>query len=119
MKSAVAADEGWRATLDGAETITLPLAYEELAADLPGAVGRVFAHVGIDPGPPIPPPGLQKQAGDWSRRWSGATARSDGRGASGRSATRVRCSAVTAASRRCPRCANSRISAWGAGPGGR
>ncbi|HXT06948.1 MAG TPA: Stf0 family sulfotransferase [Roseiarcus sp.] len=68
VSSAIAATEGWRATLKGAEAITLPLAYEELAADLPGAVARVFAHVGIALGPePIRAPGLEKQAGAWSK----------------------------------------------------
>lgn len=71
VTSALAAAQGWRATLAGAEAITLPLAYEELAADLPGAVRRVFAHVGVDVGvdpgdAPIPSPGLEKQAGAWS-----------------------------------------------------
>ena len=67
VTSALAAAQGWRETLAGAEAITLPLAYEDLAADLPGAVRRVFAHIGVDPGDaPIPPTGLQKQAGAWS-----------------------------------------------------
>ena len=67
VESALTATQGWRNALKGAEAITLPLAYEELAADLPGAVRRIFAHVGIDPGPePIRAPGLEKQAGAWS-----------------------------------------------------
>lgn len=67
VESALAATQGWRQTLKGAEAITLPLAYEDLAADLPGAVRRIFAHVGVDPGPePIRAPGLEKQAGAWS-----------------------------------------------------
>ena len=68
VESVLAATAGWRETLKGAEAITLPLAYEALAADLPGAVRRLFAHVGIEPGPePIRAPGLEKQAGPWSR----------------------------------------------------
>jgi LPS sulfotransferase NodH len=67
VTSALAAAQGWRETLAGAEAITLPLAYEDLAADLAGAVRRVFAHVGLDPGDaPIPATGLRKQAGPWS-----------------------------------------------------
>ncbi len=67
VQSVLAAQAGWRETLKGAEAITMPLAYEELAADLPGAVARVFAHVGIALGPePIRAPGLEKQAGAWS-----------------------------------------------------
>ncbi len=68
VTSALAAAQGWRDTLKGAEAITLPLAYEELAADLPGTVRRVFVHLGIDPGDaPIQPPCLEKQAGPWSQ----------------------------------------------------
>jgi LPS sulfotransferase NodH len=67
VRSAVVATEGWRNTLKGAEAITMPLAYEELAADLAGAVRRLCAHVGIDLGDaPVPMPGLEKQAGHWS-----------------------------------------------------
>jgi LPS sulfotransferase NodH len=67
VTSALAATQGWRETLAGAEAITLPLFYEELAADLAGSIRRVFAHVGVDPGDaPIPSPGLEKQAGAWS-----------------------------------------------------
>jgi LPS sulfotransferase NodH len=76
VTSALAVMQGWRRELEGAEAITLPLAYEELARDLPGAVRRIFAHVGIDPvDAPIRPPGLEKQAGPWSlemeRRYRG------------------------------------------------
>lgn len=68
VQSVLAAQAGWRETLKGAEAITLPLSYEELAADLPGAVARVFAHVGLALGPePIRAPGLEKQAGAWSK----------------------------------------------------
>ncbi len=67
VHSAVVATEGWRATLKGAEAITMPLAYEELAADLPGAVKRLCAFVGADLGAaPVRAPGLEKQAGAWS-----------------------------------------------------
>jgi LPS sulfotransferase NodH len=67
VASALAATQGWRETLRGADAITLPLAYEDLAANLAGAVRRIFAHVGIDPGDaPIQLPGLEKQAGSWS-----------------------------------------------------
>lgn len=67
VTSVLAATQGWRETLAGAEAITLPLFYEELAADLAGAVRRVFAHVGFDLGEAlIPSTGLQKQAGAWS-----------------------------------------------------
>jgi LPS sulfotransferase NodH len=68
VRSAIVATAGWRDTLKGAEGITLPLAYEELAADLPGAVRRLCAHVGADLGDePIRLSGLEKQAGPWSR----------------------------------------------------
>jgi LPS sulfotransferase NodH len=67
VQSVHAAQAGWRETLKGAEAITMPLSYEELAADLPGAAARVFAHVGVELGPePIRAPGLEKQAGAWS-----------------------------------------------------
>ena len=67
VHSAIVATQGWRNTLKGAEAITMPLAYEELAADLAGAVRRLCAHVGIDLGDaPVPLPGLEKQAGHWS-----------------------------------------------------
>ena len=67
MHSAVVATEGWRETLKGAEAITMPLAYEELAADLPGAVRRLCAFVGVDLGDaPVRLSGLEKQAGAWS-----------------------------------------------------
>jgi LPS sulfotransferase NodH len=67
VQSVFAAQAGWRETLKGAQAITMALTYEELAADLPGAVARVFAHVGLALGPePIPAPGLEKQAGAWS-----------------------------------------------------
>jgi LPS sulfotransferase NodH len=67
VQSVLAAQAGWRETLKGAEAITMPLSYEKLAADLPGAVARVFAHVGLEMGPePIRAPGLEKQAGAWS-----------------------------------------------------
>jgi trehalose 2-sulfotransferase len=67
VRSALVATEGWRETLKGAEAITMPLAYEELAADLPGAVRRLCAHVGVDLGDaPVAAPGLEKQAGHWS-----------------------------------------------------
>ena len=68
VESALAVQQGWRETLTGAEAITLPLAYEDLAADLIGAVRRVCAHVGADlEGAPVRAPGLEKQAGEWSR----------------------------------------------------
>lgn len=68
VESALAVQRGWRETLQGAEAITLALAYEDLAADLAGAVRRVCAHVGVDLGGLAPPsPGLEKQAGAWSR----------------------------------------------------
>jgi LPS sulfotransferase NodH len=67
VTSALAATQGWRETLKGAEAITLPLSYEDLAADLPAAVRRLSAHVGIDLGDAeIRAPGLEKQAGPWS-----------------------------------------------------
>ena len=63
----LAATKGWREALKGAEAITLPLAYEELAADLPGAVRRLCAFVGVDLGEvPNSRAGLEKQAGPWS-----------------------------------------------------
>ena len=68
VESALAVQRGWRETLKGAEAVTMPLSYEELAADLHGAVRRVCAHVGVDLGDaPVRPPGLEKQAGPWSR----------------------------------------------------
>ena len=67
VTSALAARQGWGETLKGAESITMPLAYEELAADLPGAVRRLCAYVGVDLGDAkIAAPGLEKQAGSWS-----------------------------------------------------
>jgi LPS sulfotransferase NodH len=67
LKSAIAATEGWREALRGAEAITLPLSYEQLAADLPGAARRLCAHVGVDLGEiEVRAPGLEKQAGTWS-----------------------------------------------------
>ncbi len=67
VQSVVAATQGWRETLKGAEAITLPLAYEDLASDLPGAVRRILAFVGADLGDaPVRAPGLEKQAGPWS-----------------------------------------------------
>ena len=54
--------DGWRDMLAGAEDITLPLTYEELAADLDGAVRRVLAHIGAPVDLPLRPY-LQKQAG--------------------------------------------------------
>jgi LPS sulfotransferase NodH len=67
VTSALNARQGWRAALTGAEAITLPLAYEDLAADLPAAVRRLCAHVGVELGDaPVPTPGLEKQAGPWS-----------------------------------------------------
>ena len=50
VTSALAVEQGWNEVLRGAEAITLPLAYEDLAADLPGAVRRLCAHVGVDLG---------------------------------------------------------------------
>ena len=68
VESAEAVQRGWGETLKGAEAITLKLAYEDLAADLPAAVARVCAHVGVDLGEaPVRRPGLEKQAGEWSR----------------------------------------------------
>ena len=67
VESVLAAQQGWRETLKGAEAITMPLAYEELAADLPGAVRRLCAFIGADlTGAPVRAPGLEKQAGAWS-----------------------------------------------------
>jgi trehalose 2-sulfotransferase len=67
VTSALTATQGWRETLAGAETIILPLFYEELAAGLAGAVRRVLTHVGFDlDDAPIPSTSLQKQAGAWS-----------------------------------------------------
>ena len=67
VESALAVQRGWRETLAGAEDITLRLAYEDLAADLPAAVARVCAHVGADlAGAKFKRPGLEKQAGEWS-----------------------------------------------------
>ena len=68
VKSAVAAQEGWAATLKGADAITLRLSYEDMAKDLEAAVRRVCAHVGADlTGAPVRSAGLEKQAGAWSR----------------------------------------------------
>jgi LPS sulfotransferase NodH len=67
VESAIAAQAGWRETLRGAEAITMPLSYEDLAADLPGAARRLCAFVGVDLGDaPVRAPGLEKQAGQWS-----------------------------------------------------
>ena len=67
VESVLAAQSGWREALDGAEAITMPLAYEELAADLPGAARRLCGFVGVDLGDaPVRTPGLEKQAGPWS-----------------------------------------------------
>lgn len=67
VESVLAVTKGWGEALKGAEAITMPLAYEELAADLPGAVRRLCAHVGADLGDePIRLSGLEKQAGPWS-----------------------------------------------------
>ncbi len=68
VTSALAVEQGWNEILRGAEAITLPLTYEDLAADLPGAVRRLCAHVGIELGDTqIPAPGIEKQAGAWSQ----------------------------------------------------
>jgi LPS sulfotransferase NodH len=67
VESALAVQAGWRETLSGADDLILRLTYEDLAADLDGAVRRVCAHVGVALGPePIRTPGLEKQAGAWS-----------------------------------------------------
>lgn len=67
VQSALNAQAGWRATLKGGEAITLRLSYEELAADLAGAVARVCDFVGADLGEAeARAPGLEKQAGAWS-----------------------------------------------------
>jgi LPS sulfotransferase NodH len=67
VKSALVAYEGWRDTLADARELTLPLSYEQLSDDLNGAVGKVFAHLGVAPGSkPAPPPPLRKQASQWS-----------------------------------------------------
>ena len=58
--------DGWRAKLAEAEDITLPLTYEEMAADLDGAVRRVLTHIGGPADLPLRPY-LQKQAGARSR----------------------------------------------------
>ena len=66
VTSALAVEQGWSEALRGAEAITLPLAYEELAADIQGAVRRLCAHVGIELGDAPIAPGIEKQAGAWS-----------------------------------------------------
>jgi LPS sulfotransferase NodH len=67
VKSAIVATEGWRGALAEAPELTLPLTYEELSADLDATVRKVFAHLCLPMGDkPLPPPVLQKQAGEWS-----------------------------------------------------
>jgi LPS sulfotransferase NodH len=54
--------DGWRRELAEAQDITLPLTYEELAADLEGSVRRVLLHIGAPAEGPLRPY-LQKQSG--------------------------------------------------------
>ena len=67
VESVLAVTKGWGAALKGAEAITLPMSYEELAADLPAAVRRLCAFVGVDLGEVRIRAPLEKQAGPWSR----------------------------------------------------
>jgi LPS sulfotransferase NodH len=66
VESVLAVTKGWGETLKGAEAITLPMSYEELAADLPAAVRRLCAFVGVDLGDARIRAPLEKQAGPWS-----------------------------------------------------
>lgn len=65
----IAAGEAhWDHALAGQRT--LHLYYEELAADLQGALARVFQHLGLEGAPPPVRPSLERQADATSLRWA-------------------------------------------------
>lgn len=66
--SAIEADEAdWDRLLVGRPVCTL--AYEDVVADLHGAVKRVFSHLGEPDDVPIPQPRLRRQSDEESAAW--------------------------------------------------
>jgi len=55
----------------------LELTYDEIASDLPGALERTLAHLGVSRPPDWPPalPAMRRQADELSDRWAAAFAR--------------------------------------------
>ena len=51
--------------------------YEELTADLPGAVARTLGHIGVElpEGAPATAPAMRRQADELSERWVAQYAR--------------------------------------------
>jgi trehalose 2-sulfotransferase len=68
-------DAAWSRFFDGRPV--LELTYEEIAADLPRALERTLAHLGIESPNEWPPalPAMRRQADDLSDRWAEAYAR--------------------------------------------
>jgi LPS sulfotransferase NodH len=63
-------ESGWRRFLASMEDTTLPLTYEELAADFPGVITRVLGFLGLSLAPAeIPPPSFRRQADARSLAW--------------------------------------------------
>jgi LPS sulfotransferase NodH len=67
-------DSRWAELLAAAPRPVLQVTYEELATDLPGALERTLAHVGVAPPaawpPPVPP--MRRQADELSETWIAA-----------------------------------------------
>ncbi len=67
VEHARAGEDGWRATLARVPELTLPLTYEELEADISGAVRKLLAHISVSLGDAgVPQPVLRKQSTKWS-----------------------------------------------------
>ena len=68
-------DERWRVLLTGAPV--LELTYEEVTADLPGAIRRTLAHVGVElpADSSLTLPTMRRQADELSEDWVAAYAR--------------------------------------------
>ena len=63
-------NEAWRSWFAEQSIVPLELAYEDISADLPGAVDAVLERIGVDPsGVERPEPPLKRQSDELSEEW--------------------------------------------------
>jgi LPS sulfotransferase NodH len=69
LLAAVSADAAIGEFVGAAREPVLTVVYEDLVADLPGTVGRVLAHLGIEGAAPVAEPILIRQHDEVSEEW--------------------------------------------------
>jgi LPS sulfotransferase NodH len=75
-----AEERGWADWFEATGIEPLRITYEELVGDQAATVGRVLAHLGVDPPPELPAPTLVRQADEASLAWAARFRAERGRG---------------------------------------